>query len=199
VQKILPGLYHWTARHERIGMDVSSYFVVGSRTLIDPMLPAEGVDWFQGDRKPERIVLTNRHHYRKSGEFTEAFGCPVLCHESGLHEFEGGPEVRGFSTGDELAEGIVALVMGAICPDDSVLRIDVGKGALAFADALVNWGGGEPGFVPDNLMDDPPKVKQGVRESTRRLLDEKFDALLFAHGDPIPTGGRAALEAFLAE
>ena len=197
MNEILPGLYHWTVRHEGIGLDVSSYFVAGPRVLIDPMLPAENLDWFRDDREPELIVLTNRHHYRKSGEFVEAFGCRVLCHESGLHEFEGGPEVQGFSTGDELADGIVALEMGAICPDDSVLRIAVGKGALAFADALMNWGG-KVGFVPDSLMDDPPKVKEGVRESARRLLDESFDALLFAHGDPIPVGGRALLESFLS-
>ena len=97
--------------------------------------------------------------------------------------------------GDRLAEGIVALEMGAICPDDSVLKLDVADGALAFADALVHFGDGEIGFVPDRYMDDPPKVKEGVRESVRRLLDEQFDALLFAHGEPIPKGGRAALEA----
>jgi hypothetical protein len=52
-------------------------------------------------------------------------------------------------------------------------------------------------FVPDFLMDDPPAVKRGVVGSVRRLCELDFDGLLFAHGDPLPTGGRAALEAFL--
>jgi hypothetical protein len=199
VQEILPGLYHWTAFRRRIGSDVSSYFVAEPRVLIDPMLPDEGLDWFRGGREPERIVLTNRHHYRRSGEFVEAFGCAVLCHESGLHEFEDGPEVEGFATGDEVADGIVALEMGAICPDDSVLGIAVGEGALAFADGLIHPGEGKVGFVPDFLMDDPPEVKRGVREACRRLLDRRFDALLFAHGDPIPSRGRAVLESFVRE
>jgi hypothetical protein len=197
VREILPGLYHWTALHEGIGFDVSSYFVAQPRVLIDPMLPEAGLDWFRGGREPARIVLTNRHHYRKSGEFVEAFGCPVLCHESGLPEFEDGTEVQGFFTGDELADGVITREMGAICPDDSVLVIAAGEGALAFADGLVHWGEGKVGFVPDQFMDDPPKVKRGVRDAVHRLLDERFDALLFAHGDPIPVGGRAALESFL--
>ena len=46
------------------------------------------------------------------------------------------------------------------------------------------------------MGDDPEGVKDGLRASLRRLLDEDFDALLFAHGDPMPTGGHAALRAF---
>ena len=198
MREILPGLDHWTTFHEGIGFDVSSYYVAGSRALIDPMLPADGLESFRDDH-PQVILLTNRHHYRKSDAFVDAYGCPVLCHESGLHEFEGGPVVNGFSFGDELAEGIVALEMGAICPDDSVLRIDVGKGALAFADGLIHWGEGRVGFVPDGFMDEPDAVKRGLRASLRRLAEEDFDALLFAHGEPIVSDGKEVLRDFIAE
>ena len=198
MREILPGLHHWTTFHEGIGFDVSSYYVAGSRALIDPMLPADGLESFRDDH-PQVILLTNRHHYRKSDAFVDAYGCPVLCHESGLHEFEGGPVVKGFSFGDELAKGIVALEMGAICPDDSVLRIDVGKGALAFADGLVHWGEGRVGFVPDGFMDEPDAVKRGLRASLRRLAEEDFDALLFAHGEPIVSDGKEVLRDFIAE
>jgi hypothetical protein len=199
MREILPGLYHWTAFHQGIGSDVSSYYAAGSRALIDPMLPADGLESFR-DNQPQVILLTNRHHYRKSDAFVDAYGCPVLCHESGLHEFEGGGRVvKGFSFGDELAEGIVALEMDAICPDDSVLRIDVGKGALAFADGLVHWGEGRIGFVPDGFMDDPDAVKRGLRASLRRLAEEDFDALLFAHGEPIVSDGKEVLRDFIAE
>ena len=40
-------------------------------------------------------------------------------------------------------------------------------------------------------------VKEGLRESLRRLLDEEFDALLFAHGEPMAEGGHAALREFV--
>jgi hypothetical protein len=196
MEEIRPGLYHWKARHPRIGVDVSSYFVAGSGTLIDPMLPAEGLDWFRTGREPERVALTNRHHYRQSDSFAEQFGCPVLCHEAGLHEFEGGPAVEGFAFGDALAPGIRALEVAAICPEDTALHLELGEGALAFADGLVHYD--ELRFVSDKLLgDDPEEVKAGLRGSLQRLSQQEFDDLLFAHGEPILGGGKAALEKFL--
>jgi hypothetical protein len=160
--------------------------------LIDPMLPEEGVEAFRG-RAPEVILLTNRHHYRHSDRFVEAFGCRVLCHRAGLHEFAGGPEVQGFSFGDDVANGVLALEVGVLTPEETAFHIDSAPGALSFADAFLNRDSGL-GFMPDNLIgDDPETVKEGLRDSFRRLLAHDFDALLVAHGDPIPRGGKAAL------
>jgi glyoxylase-like metal-dependent hydrolase (beta-lactamase superfamily II) len=196
MKEIRPGLWHWTARHPKIGIEVSSYYVVDGGTLIDPMLPAEGIGWFRGHGEPRSIVLTNRHHYRQSGTFQEEFGCPVLCQEAGLHEFEAGLEVDGFRFGDQVAPGIVALEVGAICPEETALHIDLADGLLAFADGLINHGG--LGFVPDSLLgDDPGAIKRGLRESLRALLGRDFDGLLFAHGDPLLPGGKRALEQFV--
>ena len=44
VHEIAPGLWHWTARNEHIQKDVSSYYLLGERVLIDPMIPAATVD-----------------------------------------------------------------------------------------------------------------------------------------------------------
>jgi hypothetical protein len=197
MEEVLPGVFHWSAFHERIRQPVHSHFAAESGTLIDPMLPEEGLEWFRGRaRRPKRIVLTNRHHFRKSGEFADAYGCPVLCHEAGLHEFEGGPDVEGFAFGDEPAPGIIALEVGAICPEETALHIAAGPGALAFADGLIRYDGAI-GFVPDPLLgDDPEGVKEGLRRSFRRLLDHDFDALLFAHGAPLVGGAKQALRDF---
>jgi hypothetical protein len=143
-----------------------------------------------------RVVLSNRHHLRQAEALAERFSCPILCNEAGLHEFEGGPEVEGFATGDPLADDITALPMDAICPDDSVLRVEAAGGALAFADSLVRYG--EIGFVSDWLIgDDPEGVKEEIRTRVRRLVAEHdFDHLLFAHGDPLLGGGKEALRRF---
>jgi hypothetical protein len=198
VKEILPGLHHWTAFHEGIRIDVSSYYVEPARALIDPMLPPNGgVEELAGLPEPQVILLTNRHHYRHSAAFVERFDCPVRCHESGLHEFKRDDQVEGFSPGDEVAPGVVALELGAICPDDAVLAIG-GQGALAFADSIIHWGGGKVGFVPDSLMDGPEDVKRATRAAIKRLLaEQQFDALLFAHGEPIPAGGRKALRSLV--
>jgi len=198
MKEIVPGILHWTAFHEGIGFDVSSYFVERGATLIDPMLPPDGVEAFRG-REPEVILLTNRHHYRHSDRFVEAFGCPVRCHAAGLHEFEGGPEVEGFSFGDDVASGILALEVGALTPEETAFHVDAGPRALSFGDAVINEPGEGLGFVPDKYIgDDPEGVKEGLRESFRRLLAHDFDALLIAHGEPVPKGGKAALLEFAA-
>ena len=177
-------------------MDVNSHLVLGSGTLIDPQLPPEGVAALSG-RSIERIVLSCRHHLRDSALVAAEFGCPILAHEAGLHEFEGGPAVEGFAFGDELTEDVTALKMDAISPDDTVLRIDQGGGALLFADAMINYG--MPGFVPDQLIgDDPEGVKEKVRDRARDLLSEPFEHLLFAHGEPRLGDGRDALQQFAA-
>jgi glyoxylase-like metal-dependent hydrolase (beta-lactamase superfamily II) len=196
MKEISPGVWHWTAVHPKLGIEVSSYYVVDGGTLIDPMLPPEGVESFRRRGDPQRIVLTNRHHYRQSDAFRSEFGCPVLCHEAGLHEFEAGPQVDGFRFSDQVAPGIEALEVGAICPEETALHIDREDGLLSFADGLINHGG--LGFVPDALLgDDPDAVKSGLRDSLRTLLDRDFDGLLFAHGDPLLPGGKRALKQFL--
>jgi hypothetical protein len=191
MNEIQPGLVHWTAYHPRIRQDVHSYFHVPSGTLFDPMEPPEGLEALGG--RPQRIVLTNRHHFRHSDRFVSEFDCPVLCHEAGLHEFSGG--VDGFAWGDELAPGVTAHEVGVLCPEETA--VGVGD-ALAFADALIRGRHGELGFVPDWLLgDDPDAIKRGLRARFRALAVEvEFDALLLAHGDPVSTGGRTALRTF---
>lgn len=198
MEEIVPGVWHWTAYHEGIRQGVHSHFLAGPRALLDPMLPDEGLDWFDRDRRPDRILLTNRHHYRHSGRFADAFGCPVLVAETGLHEFEGGPDVEGFSFGDEVAPGVMALEVGAICPDETALHYADG-GVLAVADGVVRTGG-ELRFVSDYLLgDDPEDIKEGLRTAYGRLCERhEFDTLTLAHGEPIVGSGREALRAFAA-
>lgn len=194
MQEVLPGVYHWNAVHPKLGIEVSCHFDSGSGTAIDPLLPEAGIAWFEA-HQPRRVVLSNRHHLRHSEQIAARFGCPILCHHSGLHEFREGPDVRPFSFGEELADGLLALDMSAICPDDTVLRIDSGEGALLFADSLIHYG--ELGFVPDQLIgEDPEGVKRRARQLASELLGQRFDNLLFAHGAPLIGGGKDALRAF---
>jgi len=193
MDELIPGILHWKAKHPNIGADVSSYLLTDSGTALDPMLPeGEGRDWI--GRDVERVVLTVRHHRRSAPDL----GVPVLVHRSGLHEFEGdGLDVEGYDAGDEIAPGVRVLPFGRICPDDAVLHIAEGAGALAFGDGLLNYGG--LGHPPDQYIgDDPEAIKADIVEGLVPLLDEDFDTLLFAHGDPVPSGGKAVLRDFVA-
>lgn len=191
-------MWHWTARHDHIGKEVSSYYVVHDRVLIDPMAPTEGLGWFEEHGAPAHILLTNRHHDRDSWLLQEKFGCAVHCVRSGVHELEGRGAVEVFDFGDELPGGIVAHKVDAICPDETALHLPA-HGALACADGVVRWTGqDELAFVPDYLMDDPEGTKTGLREAYRRLLELDFDLLLLAHGHPLVGGAKEKLAAFLA-
>jgi glyoxylase-like metal-dependent hydrolase (beta-lactamase superfamily II) len=199
MNEIVPGVFHWTAMHPKLGFPVSSYFIAESGTVLDPTVPPdEGLDWFQGDLVVQHLALTNRHHDRDAKAYCDRFEVsPVLVPESGLHEFtDKDLEVRGYLPGDEIITGILVHEVGAICPDDMALEIR-SAGALAMADGLVHFEDGVR-FVRDSYMDDAPETKRALAQSLEQLLDVDFDTLLFAHGEPIVGDGKQALRDFLA-
>jgi glyoxylase-like metal-dependent hydrolase (beta-lactamase superfamily II) len=195
MQEISPGLWHWTAQHDHIEVQVSSYYLASERVLLDPMVPAEGLGWFEERDAPQHILLTNRHHDRHSWRFREVFGCTIHCIRNGLHELKGRGPVEPFDFGDTLPGNAVVYEIDAICPDDTALHL-VDHNALACADGVVHYGD-ELGFVPEQYMDDPEQTKPRLRQAYRGVLDLSFDTLLLAHGTPIVGGAKDALRRFV--
>lgn len=194
MEEILPGVWHWTATHPSTGSEVSSYWVRPSKVVIDALLPENGIDDFAAE-PPERVLLSNRHHLRHAELFAQELDCTIHCSKPGLHDFADGPRVEGFDFGDEVAPGIEAIEIGAICPDESALLLGDAR-ALSIADGIRHYRG-EMDFFADRLLgDDPAGVKAGLRHSYAGILDRDFDSLLFAHGDPIVGGGKEALREF---
>jgi hypothetical protein len=199
IEEVFPGLVQWSSFHEGIGHLVYSSFVLDSGTLIDPMEPEEGPEAIATLATPQLIVLTNRHHYRHSASYAEHFDCSVLCHKAGLGDFADDRPVQGFSFDEQLVDGVRALELGSICAEETTLLLDVQDGALAFGDGLTRGTDGSLTFMPDRLLgEDPKSVRAGLLKNLHRMLDEDFDALLFAHGEPIRSDGRALLVDFLA-
>lgn len=199
MEEVAPGIWHWSAPHPRIRIVVHSYYLPAERVVVDPIAPPGGYDFFAEHGPPTDVLLTNRHHFRASGEFVERFGASVRCSSEGLHEFTHGEPVAPFEVGDELRGGILVHGVGAICPDEVALQVP-SRAALAIADGAVRWEpGGELAFVPDQFMDEPEKTKEGLRAAYRRLAAElEFEHLLLAHGEPFVGNGREALAAFAA-
>jgi hypothetical protein len=198
MNEICPGIHHWTARHPDIGMRVSSYYIEPAGLVLDPLEPEDGWDFFDAlDTPPQQVVLTINLHWRHSDRFRDRYGATIRGNVHGLQRFEGTDrEVEPYDFGDEIAPGVVAREMGAIAPDETALHISHGGGAIAFADGLLS-ADGVLGFVPDSLMEDPEDTKQALHDKIRGLLELDFDALLFAHGTPIPKNGQAALRDFV--
>lgn len=196
MREILPGVWHWTTEHPDIHQDVSSYYLEDAGAVLDPLLPEGGTDAF-GDWAVQQVILTNRLHTRHAPDLHDRFGSAIRVPRAGLSHFQGKAfAVEPYDPGDEIAPGVRSLELAAISPDDGVLHIHTGRGALHFADGLLNVGG-ELALMPDELMDDPEQVKEKTFARLRELLECDFDALLFAHSDPIPSGGRDQLAAFV--
>jgi hypothetical protein len=195
VEEIAPGIWHWTARHPHIGVDVSSYFLPEPGVLLDPLAPDEVLDRLEELGPPREVLLTNRHHWRDCPKLIERFGVTVRASRPGMHEFSDDQPVEPFDFGDELAGGaLTAYEVGGICPDESALHAPA-VGALAVADGVMHYD--ELRFVPDNLMDEPERTKEQLRSAYRRLTDElEFDHLLTAHGEPVVGGARETLRDF---
>ncbi|MBE0598118.1 MAG: hypothetical protein IH614_12690 [Desulfuromonadales bacterium] len=199
MEQILPGVYHWATFHEGIGEEVHSALITGldPPALIDPRVPEQGLEVIAQLCRPQHAYLTNRHHYRHSPSFRDAYGTQIWCHRAGLHEFPDDSLVHPFEHGDELPGGIVALPVGELCPEETALFIPLAGGVLALGDAVIRYQD-ELLFVPDFLLgDDPVAVRRGLRQSLRKLLEVDFDHLLFAHGPPWIGGGRERLRRFV--
>lgn len=206
MDEIVPGILHWTTFHDGIGQTVHSHLHTSSGALFDPRLPDGGVEALSHAVLPTVVLLSSRHHLRSSAAVAEAYEIPIKVSEPGLKAFTGNdtPEVETFMFGTEVADGVTALELPALAPDETVFHIeratDGGTAALLFGDSLLHHDG-ELDYVPDALMgDDPDEVKRGLAEGLQRILDgaPPFDSLLFAHGAPIATGGRDKLAAFVA-
>ena len=199
MQEIAPGLWHWTAHYEQVGMDVSCHYLAADRVVIDPLIPDEGIEWFEQHGAPEHVLLSNRHHDRDAWRLQERFGSTVHCIRNGLHEIEGRGRVHAFDFGDVLPGGVVVYEVGEICPDETALHLPAQR-ALLCADGVVRWPGSDGlTFVPDEYIDDPEETKAALRARYGELADQlDFDLLLLAHGDPVLEGGREALRAFSA-
>ncbi|HWI09247.1 MAG TPA: hypothetical protein VNT54_17235 [Solirubrobacteraceae bacterium] len=199
MKELIPGLFHWTTFHDGIGARVSSFYVEPAGALIDPRVPDEGLDAFAGRTRPQQVVLTSGLHARHADRFAEAFGCAVRASPQALDRLGGTLDAQPYTDGDEVAPGITAVHIGKLSPDEYALHIELDSGAIAFADGLIRYGGAL-GFVPDGLIgDDPDAVKEGLKDAFRGLLTRDFDHLLFAHGDPLIGGGKAALRDFLQQ
>ena len=191
--EILPGVFHWTARHPSARLQSASHYLSGEGIAIDPIAPPEGLEWFDG-RELGEILLTNRHHTRSAFDLQDRYGTTIRAPLTGMHDLPA-DRVQPYDFGDELTAGIVPHAISETWPDETALAIPAHR-AVAIADGVINYDG--LAFFADSLLgDDPEAEKQRLRDGFARLVDEvDFDHVLFAHGTPIIGDGREQLRRF---
>ena len=190
MHELAPGIWHWTAPHPNIGVEVSSYWIPELRLLLDPLAVPDEVE------DVDCILLSCRHHVRDSLEAAERFDATVQAPRNGMHDFGDDTPIQPYDFGNRLVGGAVtAHQVGGLSPDETALHIP-SVSALCIADGAIRYGD-ELHFVPDQYMDDPEKDKSDLKRGLGELADQlDFDVLLLAHGTPYASGGRDALRRF---
>ncbi len=190
VDRVVPGVLHWTVRDNRIDFRSDAYAVAGQggTVLIDPLplsdraLPPLG--------HVAAIVLTIQSHQRSAWRYRARFGVRVHA-PAGAEGLEEEPDAW-YGDGSELPGGLRPLHAPGPCEASYALLLDCGRrGRVAFTgDLVTRERSGRLALVPDRYQDAPEETP----ESVRRVAAAGVTVVCPGHGAPIRRGGRAALE-----
>ena len=196
MREIVPGVLTWAWPSPEKKYDFNGWFVVSGRegVIVDPP-PGddEVIAAIAGRGAPSAVLLTNKDHVRDSERFASHFRVPILIHQADAPLVTirlGGV----FKHGEELPAGLEAIrVPDAKSPGECALLLRRSN-AIILGDALIGAPPGRLSFLPPERYADFAKAREGVRT----LLNYRFEAVLAGDGEPLPRGGRRAIEDLLA-
>jgi glyoxylase-like metal-dependent hydrolase (beta-lactamase superfamily II) len=191
MREIVPGVFSWSWFAERQGYDFNGYLLrlPGGNLCVDPVeMPDDVLDEI-ARLGVQRIVLTNRNHFRASMKVKERTGAPIAIHPSDAKFVVD----RGTRVDEELHPGAqVGPLTVVAAPGKSPGEVALhwpDRRILLVGDACVGKPPGECALLPDKVIDDKPQLVA----SLRALAALDFDVLLLADGAPILAQGRATL------
>jgi hypothetical protein len=138
------------------------------------------------------VLVTNGNHARAAMELARQLDVPIFAARSVVAEF-GAESAKSISDSGEISPGIAAITIAGAASGETAFHFAENGGTMVLGDALINV---EPyGFalLPAKYCSNQKQMKR----SLRRLLDWRFERLLFAHGTPILVSARERLEALL--
>lgn len=195
MEEILPGLWRWTARHpawnaggEPGGVDdwpeavgCVAYAAPRALVLVDPLIPDP-----RGTFTDELDALVERHARPVSLLQTVSF------HSRSIDELERRYAGR---LADEPGPGVEPVpIAGA---GETMVWLSEPR-ALVPGDRLLGDGAGGLRMSPDSWMRYLGLDQAGLAEALRPVLDLPIEAVVVSHGEPVLSGGRAAVEAAIA-
>jgi hypothetical protein len=208
MQKLMAGLWRWTARHPEwhpgdFGAEVACFAAQASDTtlLIDPLLPPEPDEVFKtvegtlGDRLA--ILITIPYHVRSAEELWRRYKndaeTTIHGHRAAAKRLKNTPAFREIEPGVPLPGGVTAHTIGKPRRYEMPLHLP-SHGALVFGDAVAETEGRLVMWSADKV---DAKVESFYRErfapTLAPLLELRFDSVLVTHGEPVLGGGRDAL------
>ena len=195
IERIAPGLRRWAAWHEEWRQEVGSLAVEtdDGLLLIDPTAPPAEVGG------AEHVALTVFWHHRATPQLEPGH---VWAHPRGARRLanRGVRVTDPVEAGSELPGGIHVFETAR---DAEVVYWLPTQQAIAVGDVLLG-AGAKPHATSDPLRLCPERwlgkeaTHDDLRASLRPLLELPLERVLVSHGDPVLTGGKAALAAILA-
>lgn len=205
--EIAPGLWRWTARHPAWHPDaepgsphdwdpeVGSVLFAGGRAavFVDPLLPAdEDAFWRWCDEtvgsRSVRVLTTIRFHDRSRQAVAERYGGEVVASPDSLPP---GVQAFPFREADETVFWLPA--PGALIPGDRIIGDGAGSVRLC-PDSWLTYLGE---YREQLRLKAPPLSEADLRALLRPLRDLPARSILVSHGEPLLTGGAAALQRIL--
>ena len=193
---VAPGIHLWQAYDSAVKAELfsTSLETEAGLFLVDPIpLESNALSGLLKRSKLAGIFVTNENHSRSTASLAAALAAPVYVHRhlQGSAEFS---SATGVDDGEVFSEGLTGVGIDGGPRGEMALHHESAGGTMILGDALINF---EPygfGFLPAKYCLD---AKQ-MRLSLRKLLDYRFDRMLFAHGTPILFDARTRVELLLA-
>jgi hypothetical protein len=196
--EIAPGLLRWSAPHPEWNPDASRgssgdwdqmvgsvlYELRDTVVLIDPLLSAVGREEFLGwldarvATRPVSILTTIRWHRRDRDELAERYRANTT---RAWNYVPPGVEQRPLRGAGETLFWLPAVA------------------ALVAGDRLIGDGAGSVRVCPQSWLEDVRANRADVAGLMRPLLELPIERVLVSHGEPVLSGGRAALAQAIVE
>ena len=150
--------------HPNIGAEVSCYYLVAERVLIDPMEPEEGLDWFRENGAARAHPPVEPPPLPRQREVRRGVRLQGPCEPPGHARVLRRPAGRAVRLRRRTARRRRRPTRPArSAPTTPRFHIPA-HSALAVADGVINYGG--LGFVPEeHLGDDIEATKRAIRDS----------------------------------
>lgn len=162
--------------------------------LIDP-IPMEPValQGLLGGNSLAGIVVTNGNHARASLALSKRLIVNIYAHAEARADLEGS-QVIELHDGYRIAPDFTATIISGAAPGEVALHCEADGGTLILGDALINMAPDAFTFLPPKYCTNPKLM----RRSLRKLLDYRFERILFAHGTPIVSQAQLRLARLLS-
>jgi glyoxylase-like metal-dependent hydrolase (beta-lactamase superfamily II) len=203
VKQLAEGLWRWTARHPEwhpgdFGAEVASFAVdAGDVTLlIDPLVVEEdALDDVAADRRVA-ILTTIPYHARSAESLAERYGATIHGHPAVAKRLSSSERFTPIDPESPLPGDARAFTIGSPRRFEMPLWLPSHR-ALVFGDAVVETAGKLRVWVQSDERSRRRHTVERFNPTLRPLVDLDPEAVLVTHGEPVLSGGAAALDAAL--